>query len=411
MMLNLRYNPTNKGILKGTQNKSNVSKLSCRDFLEKNLSYDICVNKTKEILEKNIKSIKNKKIAIGISGGTDSSINTLLLSQRDDISLKLFSIGFNDESDEFDDARIIAKLANCEYKELVLEDIITEMPEMVWKFGSPKSNLWPYYNFKTVRELGATATLSGEGGDELFGGYFFRYLNYLKIIPKTPFRKAERYLFSRTRDWIPTQAKLFGTQFKKNKKNSYTSKDLISFFIPTFDNKLNYLNQIFLADFNYKLRMDFNLVDTIFANKEKIQIHSPFLDKNIIQFATHIPYNYKLSKKTSKMILRDILKKIGAPKRIYEKSKQGWGMRPTTIWNRGLSDKCEKFLINGTLVRDGWINRQWLKETFQLIEKKKRSNSETVYPFINKMWDILGFEIFYIQRILNESKKAKISDW
>ena len=76
------------------------------------------------ILEKNIKSIKNKKIAIGISGGTDSSINTLLLSQRDDISLKLFSIGFNDESDEFDDARIIAKLGNCEYKEVVLEVII-----------------------------------------------------------------------------------------------------------------------------------------------------------------------------------------------------------------------------------------------------------------------------------------------
>ncbi|HXV66508.1 MAG TPA: asparagine synthase C-terminal domain-containing protein [Nitrosopumilaceae archaeon] len=411
MMLNLRYNPTDQGILGGTQTQSNVSKLSYTDFLEKNLSYDFCVNKTKEILEKNINSIKNKKIVIGLSGGTDSSINTLLLSQRDDISLKLFSIGFNDKSDEFDDARIVAKLTNCEYKEIVLEDIITEMPEMVWKFGSPKSNLWPYYNFKTVRKLGSTSTLSGEGGDELFGGYFFRYLNYLKIIPKTPIKKAERYLYARSRDWIPNQSKLFGKRFKKNHKNSYSSKDLISFFIPTFDNKLNYLNQIFLADFNYKLRLDFNLVDTIFANKEKIQIHSPFLDKNLIRFATHIPYKYKLSKTTSKMILRDILKKIGAPKRIYEKPKQGWGMQPTTIWNRGLSDKCEKFLIDGTLVRDGWINRQWLKETYQFIEKKKRSNLEIVYPFINKIWDILGFEIFYIQRILHESKKGRISDW
>jgi len=411
MMLNLRYNPTDKGILKGTQNKSNVSKLTYKDFSEKNFSYDFCVNKTLEILEKNIESIKSKKIAIGISGGTDSSINTLLLSKRDDISLKLFSLGFNDESNEFDDSRIIAKLANCDYKEIILKDIITEMPLMVWKFGSPKSNLWPYYNFTTARELGATATLSGEGGDELFGGYFFRYLNYLKIIPKTPFKKAERYLYSRARDWIPNQTKLFGTKFKKNKKNSYTSKDLISFFIPTFDNKLNYINQIFLADFNYKLRLDFNKVDTIFANKEKMQIHSPFLKKNIIKFATHIPHQYKLSKKNSKMILRDILKKIGAPKQIYEKPKKGWGMRPTTIWNKGLSDKCEKFLIDGTLVRDGWIDRQWLKETFQFIEKKKRSNSKTVYPFINKMWDILGFEIFYIQRILNESKKGKISNW
>jgi len=52
MMLNLRYNPTDKGILKGTQNKSNVSKLTYKDFSEKNFSYDFCVNKTLEILEK-----------------------------------------------------------------------------------------------------------------------------------------------------------------------------------------------------------------------------------------------------------------------------------------------------------------------------------------------------------------------
>ena len=46
------------------------------------------------------------------------------------------------------------------------------------------------------------------------------------------------------------------------------------------------------------------------------------------------------------MILRDILKKIGAPKKIYEKPKQGWGMRPITIWNRGLDDKCERVLLD-----------------------------------------------------------------
>jgi len=411
MTLNLRYNPTKQGVLKGTKNLSNVPQLTHQNFTEKNYSYDFCVRKTEEILRKNISSIKSKKVAIGISGGTDSSLNSILLSQRDDIKLKLFCIGFNDSSDEFTDARIVAKLANREYKEIILEDIISDLPLMIWKFGSPKSNLWPYYSFKAVKDLGATATLSGEGGDELFGGYYFRYLKYLKSKPKSPFGRTKRYLYGRSRDWIPYQNKIFGKKFMKNKKFLYNSNDLISFFVSTFTNKLPYLNQIYLADFNFKLRYDFNFVDTVFARTENVKIHSPFLKSNLIQFATHIPNKFKLSKKTSKMILRDILKKIGVPRQIYEKPKQGWGMQPTTIWKRGLDDKCERFLLNGTLVRDGWINKEWLKNTYSFIENKKNSDKKTTYPYINKMWDILTFEIFYIQRILKESKTWKISDW
>ena len=411
MTLNLRFNPTNQGILKGTKNLPDIPPLTSHDFIEKELSYDFCLQKTEQILRKNISSIPKKKFAIGLSGGTDSSINTILLSQREDVSLKLFSIGFNDQSDEFEDARIVAKLVNRDYKEIILDDIISDLPLMVWKFGSPKSNLWPYYSFKTVKNLGANTTLSGEGGDELFGGYYFRYLKYLQRIPKSPFKRAERYLYSRTRDWIPNQNKIFGAKFKKNGKSLYTSNDLISYFSPTFNNKLSYMNQIFLADFNFKLRFDFNFVDTVFANKEKIKIYSPFLKPNIIKFATHIPHKYKLGKDTSKMILRDILKKNGAPKKIYEKQKQGWGMRPTTIWKGGLSDRCERFLLNGTLVRDGWINKNWLRYAYEFIEKRKNSNPEITFPYINKLWDMLSFEIFYLQRVLKESKGWSISSW
>lgn len=411
MNMNLRFNPTNQGILKNTKNIPDIPRLSDHDFKEKDLSYDLCIKKTEELLWKNISAIKSKKIAIGLSGGTDSSLNTILLSRKDDISLKLFSIGFGDSSDEFKDARIVAKLVNRECKEIILKDIIDDLPLMIWKFGSPKSNLWPYYNSKTVKDLGANATLSGEGGDELFGGYFFRYLKYLESIPKTPFGRAKRYLYARSRDWIPTQNKIFGKNFKNNQKLIYSSKDLISYFNPIFKNNLSFLNQIFLADFNYKLRYDFNFVDTVFANKEDVRIYSPFLKPNIIHFATHIPHKYKLGKNTSKMILRDLLKKLGAPKKIYEKPKQGWGMKPTTIWNNGLRERCERFLFDGMLVNKGWINKTWIKETHSFIEQNKSKVDGRVFPYINKIWDVLSFEIFYLQRILKESRSGKISGW
>ena len=286
-----------------------------------------------------------------------------------------------------------------------------DLPTIIWKFGAPKSNLWPYYNFRTVRQLGAKTTLSGEGGDELYGGYYFRYIKYLQNIPKTPSGRAKQYVYSRTRDWVPDQDDMFGMHFKKNSKPIFDSKDLISYFVKTFTNKLPYLNQIFLADFDFKLRLDFNYVDTVLAKAEGVKIESPFLTTDLIKFATHIPYKYKLGSETSKMILRDVLKRAGAPEKIYKKPKQGWGMRPITVWNRGLREKCEKFVLDGNLVRDGWINKNWVKEKFSFIEKKRKSQPESTYAYINKMWDILGFEIFYIQKILKESKNGKLSDW
>jgi asparagine synthetase B (glutamine-hydrolysing) len=204
---------------------------------------------------------------------------------------------------------------------------------------------------------------------------------------------------------------MFGMRFKKNNKLIFDSKDLISHFVNTFTNKLPYLNQIFLADFNFKLRFDFNYVDTVLAKAEGVKIYSPFLMPNMIKFATHVPYKYKLGNGISKMILRDVLKRAGAPEKIYKKPKQGWGMRPTTVWKRGLREKCKEFVLDGNLVRDGWINKNWVNEKFSFIEDKIKLQPESTYAYINKMWDILGFEIFYIQRIIKESKNGKISNW
>ncbi len=411
LTLSLRYNPTKNSILSRQKNIPSLRALNSKNFSELPMDYNHCLKKTEEFLEKSISRISEKKIAIGLSGGTDSSLNALFASKSEKINLKLFCMGFGDSSDEFKDAEKIAKMCNADYHEIIIDDIVKDLPQRIWEFGSPKSNLWVYYNFKTVKKLGANATLSGEGGDELFGGYFFRYKKYLQNIPKTPFERAKRYVFSRPRDSISNYQSLFGKNIQNYKRTILDSNVIISKFLPAFQNKLPFLSQIFLADYNYKLRFDFKMVDDIFAKNEKIKIYSPFLNKDLIHFATHIPNNFKFSKNTSKMILRDLLKKLGAPKSIYEKPKQGWGMKPTTIWKQGLDDKCERFLFDSYVVRDNWINKKWIKNTFNYIEKNKNSNPEKTYPYINKIWDVLSFEIFYIQKILNQSKHGNISNW
>ena len=411
LTLSLRYNPTKNSILSRQKNIPSLRALNSNNFSELPMDYNYCLKKTEEFLEKSISEISEKKIAIGLSGGTDSSLNALLASKSEKINLKLFCMGFGDSSDEFKDAEKIAKMCNADYHEIIINDIVKDLPQRIWEFGSPKSNLWIYYNYKAVKKLGANSTISGEGGDELFGGYFFRYKKYLKNIPKTPFERANRYVFSRPRDSIKNSQNLFGKNIQNYKRTILDNNKIISQFLPAFQNKLPFLSQIFLADYNYKLRFDFKMVDDVFAKNEKIKIYSPFLSKNLIHFATHIPNNFKFSKNTSKMILRDLLKKLGAPKSICEKPKQGWGMMPTTIWKQGLDDKCQRFLFDAYVVRDNWINKKWIKNTFNYIEKNKNSNPEKTYSYINKIWDVLSFEIFYTQKILTQSKHGNISNW
>src|SRR5579863_7511558 len=137
--LSVRYNLTNTGVIKGTKNTPHLNKISAVDFTEWDLDYYYCVKKTENILRHNIYLIHDKKVAIGLSGGTDSSLNAILLSKNDKISLKCFCIGFNDADDEFDDARSVAQMVGCDYREIVIDDVVQDLPLQIWKFGAPKS--------------------------------------------------------------------------------------------------------------------------------------------------------------------------------------------------------------------------------------------------------------------------------
>lgn len=111
-----------------------------------------------------------------LSGGVDSSLVVALMAQQHDTAIKTYSIGFEEEGyNEFEYARLVAERYHTDHKELVLSesDYFTLMPQLIAYKDAPLGvpNEVPLWQMSQILKQDITVVLSGEGADELFGGY------------------------------------------------------------------------------------------------------------------------------------------------------------------------------------------------------------------------------------------------
>jgi len=400
-------------VLKGTKNNIMLAPLAVKDFVEDgNLSFDFCVKKLRELIEYSLAGLTDLVVGIGLSGGTDSSLIVSLLSKMAGIKIKSYCVGFGEEDNEFNDARIVADLVGTDHKEILVDDLMKDFPLLVWQYGEPKRNLWPYYLLKRMKDDDCDIVIGGQGGDELFGGYRHRYEVMFKLPNRTNYKsRAKSYLSTHARDWVPDQMNIFGKEFKKKYKKLCRWDTVLSLFYPYFKSKLPIEGQVFLTDYNFKLRYDFYQNEMRWAEILGIKTGAPFLNDKVRSFATHIPYRFKYNDGNTKIVSRKILKDLGLPSSIVNKRKYGFGINPVYVWSV-LKDRCKDFLKSPAIVDDGWINQEWIDSAQEKIVRYLASEKDAeASPYINKLWDLLAFEIFYQQRIVKRHPSSTINGW
>ena len=276
-ILTLRYDPSFEPLL---------PKQRWENFQEKKSSnyLDVIENTIENTFKKYEKPLKQKPV-ISLSSGIDSTlVLTLLRNLYPDIDIDSISISFSESFDESPQAKKLAEKFQTNHHVIKIENFLENLPEAISIVGAPFWDLHWYEVAKSAKSLG-NLLISGDGGDELFGGYTFRYQKFNSLVSRnsTPFEKIKSYIACHERDWVSDQANVFGT------KPNFLWDDIFLHLKPYFDNPLEPLNQVFLADFNGKLLYNMSPIYNKFHNHFNLDYLAPILSDELISFATHIP--------------------------------------------------------------------------------------------------------------------------
>ena len=392
-ILTLRYDPTLE-----TKKK----KLSIEDFQPHETSNHL------ESIEKTIiQTIKNKlgneeNVSVALSGGIDSVLVTSLLRKAlPKIKIEAISIKFADSIDETKIAAKIAHKLNATHHIIPIENFLEELPKAISIVRMPFWDIHWFHVVKTAKKF-SKSLVSGDGGDELFGGYTFRYEKFLSnISPKMDYlEKTKLYLECHQRDWVNDQEKVFG------KKAKFSWDEIYSQILPYFKNSSSPIDQVFLADINGKLLYNWMPLNQSFHSYFKINAVTPLLSDHLIKIATHLPnkQKYNHSKNIGKIPLREILSKQIEPGLMSSK-KQGFSVNTVNLWKSHGKELCKYYLDNARIIEDGWINQEWVESNF------KKLDSDLDVRYVNKFLGLLAFEIWYrlfVTKEMNENTTLKI---
>ena len=325
-----------------------------------------------------------KKTCIALSGGIDSTlILTLIKKTMPEMQVDAISIKFANSIDETENASKIAAKLGADHHIIYVENYLRELPKAISTIKLPFWDLHWYYVVKKSQSL-SKYLASGDGGDELFGGYTFRYKKFLSLTNtnSTPLEKAKAYLLCHERDHVQDQEKIFGNKAK------FSWESIYKILIPYFDNTLSPIEQVFLADYNGKLLYNFDPMNARILNHFGMKPITPLLSKEMISYALGIPFQHKYdkTKDVGKLALRKLLLKYNMDKFIPNE-KLGFNVNTLNLWKSFGKSLCQEYLTDSQVVRDGWINKDWISKYVYKDDLDVR--------YVNKFLGLLAFEIWY----------------
>jgi len=358
-----------------------------------------------------------------LSGGVDSSLVVAMMARQMDQAVKTHTIGFTEEQyDERAYARDTAELFHTDHVEKVVEvDAVSVIDRLSWFYDEPfadSSALPTYYLCQATRER-VTVALSGDGGDESFGGYR-RYTFALAeeaVRSRVPEKLRKSILSPLGRiypkaDYLPQYLRAkatltnLGTSFDRAYFLSLTQRDypkmLSGDFLGGmrdydpfihFEKHLSNANtQDPLARLQY-LDLKTYLCDDILVKVDRasmahaLEVRVPMLDHRIVERAARLPSKDKIDGRETKIALKQVARKV-LPPRVFDRKKMGFTV-PVPEWLKGgLKSRAESVLFDKSggqsgLLDGAGLRRMWYEHQLGL------SNHAM------SLWSALMFELWY----------------
>ena len=363
-----------------------------------------------------LKSVKRRLISdvpLGafLSGGVDSSLIVALMSKLSNVQIKTYSVGFDNFSfSELPYAKIVANRFKTNHHELVLEEdyFAEHLEKLTWIRDSPLSEPAdiPLHLLAKMARKDVKVLLSGEGSDELFGGYpkyaYDHFAPAISLLPKqltasithmlpARLRRVEVALRSLCEKDKATRWARWFTPFTDKEKY-----DLVN-FKNTFENPTkqyveiadgcSQLDSMLYVD--CKLWLPENLLDrgdrmTMGAS---IECRVPFLDHEFVEFAFQQSRHFKVRRFKRKWQIKQIALRY-LPENIVNRQKVGFSV-PLAQWFRGkLRDMCYDRICNSNGLLAQILSRRELEKILKDHCSFRKDNAL-------KIWTLLGLAIWH----------------
>ena len=387
---------------------------------DESMSFDYAKKETKRLFEQAVKRQMIADVPIGsyLSGGMDSGSITAIASKHVE-RLPTFTCGFDMSEttgreanfDERKDAELTANHFKTEHFEQVMNagDIKWSLPKLVYHLEDLRVGMsYPSYYISRLASKFVKVCLQGTGGDELFGGYPWRYYKVFDSISQKDFFDQYYDFWQRL---VPDEEKKSLFTKKVYEKIDVNDPRTIFERVFNFNDKLKYdnpeehINNSLYFEIKTFLPGLFIVGDKL-AMAHGLEERFPFMDNDLVDFAMKIPVKHKLgnldkeisqiNSSNNKTISykefddgKNVLRKAMSdfiPEKIINRKKQGFSA-PDESWYRGENaDYIKELLLSNNTACDKYINKKYIKKIVNEHIEKGINHRLLIWSFMNFEW-------------------------
>lgn len=398
--------------------------------------YDNYKKTIKDILYNSVELRMIADVPLGafLSGGIDSSIVVGLMSEISSKKIRTFTIGHKFKAyDESKNAEQTAKHFATDHHVFFIDDdrYLEILDKVINNFDEPfaDSSALPTYLVSEFARREVKVVLTGDGGDEIFGGYnrylIFYYLKKYLIIPsilrKLLIRPLTNFLptttgmsrtFSKVKKVVNNEGVSAFDQYYYLQRMGYSEEELIRIFkrreslgfarslsLAKFEevNTRSIYDKIFYTDIVIGLEGDMLVKVDRTTMLNSLEARCPFLDYRLIEYAFTIPDQYKINRGRLKYILKDTFKYL-LPQEIYHQPKRGFELPIGYFLKNPLREKFQQYLNLEILKALGLINLELISDLY-----------DTHSAGIDKSYQLWTFFVFanWIAKFQNYIKSSE----
>jgi|CXWL01.1.fsa_nt_gi asparagine synthase (glutamine-hydrolysing) len=360
-----------------------------------------------------LRLVSDVPIGAFLSGGLDSSAVVATMAALMDQPVQTFSIGFSEcEFNELDHARKVAKRFGTDHHELILQpDVVDVLEDIAWFLDEPfgDSSAIPTYLVSKMAAEHVTVVLSGDGGDELFGGYekyriegrergalpaaaraALRGLGNLmpdgmkggNFVRHHGLGDGERYLDAQTLFREDQKRRLFTPEAYAALTAGDAAEDEAAAMLRGGSHWLSELQRL---DIERSLPLDILTKVDRMSMAHSLESREPLLDHRLVEFAATIPPEMQMKNGTGKYVFKQAMRGV-LPDEVIDRPKQGFGI-PLGHWFRGrLSSFLRDLLLSGPALSRGIFQRAYV---IKLIERHEAGRDLGL-----ELWTLISFELW-----------------